>query len=199
MSSPNTTDASTQGRSRAGRRARPAPDFLLRDQFGQDVRLSSFVGKKTVALVFYPWAFSNVCTSEMDGIRDRLDEFLTFDTEVLAISTDPTYSLRVFADTDGLNFPLLSDFWPHGAVAPRRTACSTPSWASPAARRSWSTAKGSCGGRSTTRCPIGATWGTTWPISTIWTRPAGPFSIRCPRPSGVPACRWVLFSSLSRW
>ena len=67
--------------------------------------------------MFYPWAFSNVCTSEMTGIRDRLDEFLTFDTEVLAISTDPTYSLRVFADTDGLNFPLLSDFWPHGAVA----------------------------------------------------------------------------------
>ena len=42
---------------------------------------------------------------------------MTFDTEVFAISTDPTYSLRVFADTDGLNFPLLSDFWPHGAVA----------------------------------------------------------------------------------
>jgi peroxiredoxin len=95
----------------------PAPDFTLRDQFGQDVTLSSFRGTKAVALVFYPWAFSNVCTSEMSGIRDRLDEFLTFGTEVLAISTDPTYSLRVFADTDRLNFPLLSDFWPHGAVA----------------------------------------------------------------------------------
>jgi peroxiredoxin len=95
----------------------PAPDFTLRDQFGQDVTMSSFVGHKAVALVFFPWAFSNVCTGEMTGIRDRLDEFLTFDTEVLAISTDATYSLRVFADQDGLNFPLLSDFWPHGAVA----------------------------------------------------------------------------------
>jgi peroxiredoxin len=95
----------------------PAPDFTLRDQFGQDVTLSSFRDQKSVALVFFPWAFSNVCTSEMSGIRDRLDEFLTFDTEVLAISTDATYSLRVFADSDGLNFPLLSDFWPHGAVA----------------------------------------------------------------------------------
>ena len=95
----------------------PAPDFCLRDQFGQDVSLSSFRGSKAVALFFYPWAFSGVCTGEMAGIRARLDEFLTFDTEVLAISTDPTYSLRVFADTDGLNFPLLSDFWPHGAVA----------------------------------------------------------------------------------
>ena len=95
----------------------PAPDFTLRDQFGQDVTLSSYRGIKAVLLVFYPYAFSNVCTGEMTGIRDRLAEFMTFDTEVFAISTDATYSLRVFADTDGLNFPLLSDFWPHGAVA----------------------------------------------------------------------------------
>jgi mycoredoxin-dependent peroxiredoxin len=95
----------------------PAPDFTLRDQFGQDVTLSSFRGVKAVAIFFYPWAFSGVCTGEMTGIRLRLDEFLTFDTEVLAISCDPVYSLRAFADADGLNFPLLSDFWPHGAVA----------------------------------------------------------------------------------
>jgi mycoredoxin-dependent peroxiredoxin len=95
----------------------PAPDFTLRDQFGQDVTLSSYRGTKAVALLFYPYAFSGVCTGEMSGLRDRLDEFLTFDTEVLAISCDPVYSLRAFADADGLNFPLLSDFWPHGAVA----------------------------------------------------------------------------------
>ena len=95
----------------------PAPDFTLRDQFGQDVTLSSFQGKKAVVMFFYPHAFSGVCTGEMAGIRDRLAEFLTFDTEVLAISCDPVYSLRAFADQDGLNFPLLSDFWPHGEVA----------------------------------------------------------------------------------
>jgi peroxiredoxin len=94
----------------------PAPDFTLRDQFGQDVTLSSFVGSKAVLLVFYPYAFSNVCTGEMSQIRSRLDEFMTFGTEVLAISCDPMHSLRAFADDDGLNFPLLSDFWPHGAV-----------------------------------------------------------------------------------
>ncbi len=94
-----------------------APDFTLRDQFGQDVTLSSYRGRKAVALVFYPFAFSGVCSGEMAGIRDRLAEFLTFDTEVLAISCDPMYALRTFADTDGLNFPLLSDFWPHGEVA----------------------------------------------------------------------------------
>jgi len=95
----------------------PAPDFTLRDQFGQDVTLSSFQGRKAVALIFYPAAFSGVCTGELVGIRNRLDEFLTFDTEVLGISCDPMFSLRAFADTDGLNFPLLSDFWPHGEVA----------------------------------------------------------------------------------
>ena len=94
----------------------PAPDFTLRDQFGQDVTLSSFRGQKAVAMLFYPFAFSGVCTGEMSGIRDRLADFLTFDSEVLAISCDPRFALRAFADADGLNFPLLSDFWPHGEV-----------------------------------------------------------------------------------
>jgi peroxiredoxin len=113
VSSLNSTDAPAAGPAVGS----PAPDFRLRDQFGQDVSLSSYAGHKSIALVFFPWAFSNVCTGEMAGIRARLAEFMTFGSEVLAISCDPTYSLRVFADTDGLNFPLLSDFWPHGAVA----------------------------------------------------------------------------------
>ena len=93
-----------------------APDFTLRDQFGQDVTLSSYRGEKAVAIVFYPYAFSGVCTGEMAGLRDRLADLMTFGSEVLAISCDPVYSLRAFADADGLNFPLLSDFWPHGEV-----------------------------------------------------------------------------------
>ena len=95
----------------------PAPDFTLRDQFGQDVTLGSFRGTKAVLLLFYPFAFSGICTGEMSGIRDRLDEFMTFDTEVLGVSCDPVYALRAFADAEGLNFPLLSDYWPHGEVA----------------------------------------------------------------------------------
>lgn len=95
----------------------PAPDFTLRDQFGQNVTLSGFRGRKAVCLVFYPFAFSGVCTGELSAVRERLDAFLTFDTEVLALSCDPVYSLRAFADADGLNFPLLSDYWPHGAVS----------------------------------------------------------------------------------
>ncbi|MCB0906948.1 MAG: peroxiredoxin [Nocardioidaceae bacterium] len=95
----------------------PAPDFSLRDQFGQTITMSDFRGTKAVAIFFYPYAFSGICTGEMSGIRDRLDEFITFDTDVVAVSCDPVYALRAFADTDGLNFSLLSDFWPHGAVA----------------------------------------------------------------------------------
>jgi peroxiredoxin len=95
----------------------PAPDFSLRDQFGQDYRLSDHRGSKAVAIFFFPFAFSGVCTGEMAGIRHRLADFLTFDTDVVAISCDPMFALRTFADTDGLNFPLLSDFWPHGEVS----------------------------------------------------------------------------------
>lgn len=94
-----------------------APDFTLRDQFGQEVSLRDFRGRKSVCLMFYPFAFSGVCTGELSGVRDRLDEFLTFDTELVAISCDPVYSLRAFADAEGLNFPLLADYWPHGAVS----------------------------------------------------------------------------------
>ena len=94
-----------------------APDFTLRDQHGSDVTLSSFRGDKAVVLMFYPYAFSRVCTGELCAIRDSLPTFESDAVQVLAISCDPMFSLRAFAEQDGLTFPLLSDFWPHGAVA----------------------------------------------------------------------------------
>jgi peroxiredoxin len=94
-----------------------APDFTLHDQHGQEVRLSSFAGEKAVLLVFYPYAFTGVCTGELTGFRDRLGDFETADSTLLAVSCDPIYTQRAFADRDGIFFPLLSDFWPHGAVA----------------------------------------------------------------------------------
>jgi len=94
-----------------------APDFTLRDQHGSDVTLSSFRGDKAVMLMFYPYAFSRVCTGELCAIRDSLPTFESEAVQVLAISCDPMFSLRAFAEQDGLTFPLLSDFWPHGAVA----------------------------------------------------------------------------------
>jgi peroxiredoxin len=94
-----------------------APDFELKDQHGQTVRLSSFRGEKAVVVLFYPFAFSRVCTGELCEIRDNLPRFVSDDVQLLAVSCDHMFSLRAFADADGLDFPLLSDFWPHGEVS----------------------------------------------------------------------------------
>lgn len=94
-----------------------APDFELRDQHRQPVRLSDFRGRKNVLLVFYPFSFTGVCTGELCSIRDELPAFQNDADQVLAVSCDSVYSQRVFADQQGLDYPLLSDFWPHGAVA----------------------------------------------------------------------------------
>ena len=96
-----------------------APDFTLDNSNGEQVTLSSFRGDKNVLVVFYPSAFSNTCTGELCEIRDDLAGFQNDDVQVLAVSCDPKYSLRAYADAQGYTFPLLSDFWPHGAVAER--------------------------------------------------------------------------------
>jgi peroxiredoxin len=95
----------------------PPPDFELRDHHGQPVRLSAFRGEQAVLVVFYPFAFSGVCTGELRALRDRLPTIQRYDVALLAVSCDPVYALRVFADREELAYPLLSDFWPHGAVA----------------------------------------------------------------------------------
>jgi peroxiredoxin len=95
----------------------PAPDFELKDQAGNAVRLSDFRGKQPVALVFYPFAFSGICTGELCEIRDNPGVFGDGNVQVLAISCDPMHSLRAWAADQGYEFLLLSDFWPHGAVA----------------------------------------------------------------------------------
>jgi len=94
-----------------------APDFELNDQHNSPVRLSDFRGRKNVVLVFYPWAFTRVCTGELCAIRDELPAFENDDVQVLSVSVDSVMAHRVYADTEGLTYPMLSDFWPHGAVA----------------------------------------------------------------------------------
>jgi len=94
-----------------------APDFELTDQHGEPVRLSSLRGSKNVVLVFYPLAFSGVCTGELCALRDDFPEVTRDDVEVLAVSVDSTFVLRTWSDRDHFPFRLLSDFWPHGAVA----------------------------------------------------------------------------------
>jgi mycoredoxin-dependent peroxiredoxin len=94
-----------------------APDFELANQFGEHIRLSDFVGKKPVALVFFPLAFSSTCTSELCTLRDNLALFRQNGVELLGVSVDSKATLRAFAEQEGYDFNLLADFWPHGAVA----------------------------------------------------------------------------------
>lgn len=101
-----------------------APDFELVDQHGATVRLSSFRragdhAGRNVVLVFYPWSFSSVCTSELSVLQDDVGSFANDDTALLAVSVDSKFTQRAFAEQRGLTFPLLADFWPHGEVARR--------------------------------------------------------------------------------
>ena len=94
-----------------------APDFELPNQFGEHVRLSDFAGKKPVALVFFPLAFSSTCTTELCTLRDNLAMFKQQGVELIGISVDSKATLRAFAEEEGYDFTLLADFWPHGAVS----------------------------------------------------------------------------------
>jgi peroxiredoxin len=93
-----------------------APDFSLPDQDRQAVSLAELRGAP-VLLVFYPFAFSGICTGELCQLRDELSEYTDAGVRVLAISTDPVFSLKAFREKEGFEFPLLSDFWPHGETA----------------------------------------------------------------------------------
>ncbi|MDD7919108.1 peroxiredoxin [Actinomycetospora callitridis] len=94
-----------------------APDFTLKNQDGQEVSLADFAGDKAVLLVFFPFAFSGICTGELCSVRDDLPSFQNDDVQVVGVSCDTTWSLKVWAQQEGYEFPLLSDFWPHGAVS----------------------------------------------------------------------------------
>jgi len=94
-----------------------APDFELPNQFGEHIRLGEFKGKKPVALVFFPLAFSSTCTTELCGLRDNIALFKSNGIELIGVSVDSKATLRGFAEAEGYDFNLLADFWPHGAVA----------------------------------------------------------------------------------
>ena len=94
-----------------------APDFTLHDQNRQPVTLSDFRRTKDVLLVFFPLAFTGICQGELDGVRDHLPDFENDDRAVLAISVGPAPTHKVWATQSGFLFPVLSDFWPHGAVS----------------------------------------------------------------------------------
>jgi mycoredoxin-dependent peroxiredoxin len=98
------------------RAGQPAPDFSSRTQHGQSLGLSDLRGRPAV-LVFYPWAFSSICTGELSGLRAAAGDFEAAGARVVAISCDAMFTLRAYAEAEDLPFDLLTDHWPHGAIA----------------------------------------------------------------------------------
>jgi peroxiredoxin len=94
----------------------PAPDFELPDQNGDPVKLSDYRGKP-VALVFFVFTFSGICEGELCSIRDDFSEFESAGVQVIALSCDSKFSQKTWAESMGYEFPVLSDFWPHGETA----------------------------------------------------------------------------------
>ena len=87
-----------------------APAFTLTNTEGEEVSLSDFNGEKKVVLLFFPLAFSSVCTDELCTTRDNMKLYNSMDAKVLAISVDSFFALNAFKKAENLNFTLLSDF-----------------------------------------------------------------------------------------
>ncbi len=95
----------------------PAPHFELSDQHGVNFSSASLKGEKNLVVLFYPFAFTGTCTGELCEIRDDLNSFQNDEVQLVAISCDSKFSQKVFSEQQGYKFPVLADFWPHGAVA----------------------------------------------------------------------------------
>lgn len=87
----------------------PAPDFSLFNADKEKVNLSDFKGKNVV-LLFFPQAFTGVCTEELCSVRDNMSKYESLNAQVLGISVDSVFTLAKFRDEQKYNFPLLSDF-----------------------------------------------------------------------------------------
>lgn len=92
-----------------------APEFSLRNVDGEPVSLEDLEGNKTL-IVFIPFPFTGTCEAELCSIRDGLSRLEDLDANVVAITTDTMFANRVWSEQNSFGFPVLSDFWPHGAV-----------------------------------------------------------------------------------
>jgi peroxiredoxin len=93
-----------------------APDFALKDQSQKEVKLADFRGKRIV-MVFYPLDWSPTCTNEHICLVNDFKRFEQLDAQVLGLSVDSAWSHKAFAEKMGIQYPLLADFNPRGAVA----------------------------------------------------------------------------------
>lgn len=87
-----------------------APDFTLKNTEMQDVTLSALRGQKNIVLLFVPFAFTGVCTTELCSVRDSLQSYATLNAEVYGISVDSPFAQKQWKEKEQLNFTLLSDF-----------------------------------------------------------------------------------------
>lgn len=87
-----------------------APEFMLQDTKGEKISLDSLIIDQKLLLLFFPLAFSSVCTEELCKVRDDMKLYNSFKTKVAAISVDSFFTLKKFKQTENLNFTLLSDF-----------------------------------------------------------------------------------------
>ena len=94
-----------------------APDFTLPNQDKKEVKLSDFMGKRNVVLMWYPLDWSPTCTSEHACLVNDMKEFETLDAEVLGVSVDSVWSHKAFAEKMGIKYSLLADFHPRGAMS----------------------------------------------------------------------------------
>ncbi|MGD7707195.1 peroxiredoxin [Microlunatus sp. Y2014] len=94
----------------------PAPGWASKNQYGAPVETAELTGAPAL-LMFYPYAFTGICSGELRAVQDLMSEFTAHDARVLAISCDSMFSLRVFAEQEDFTFELVSDHWPHGGIA----------------------------------------------------------------------------------
>jgi peroxiredoxin len=92
------------------------PDFVSRNQHGETVSSADLRGRPSL-VVFFPWAFSGICTGELAEFTVRQDALAAGGVRLLAISCDAMFTQRAFADAEELPFELLTDHWPHGQIA----------------------------------------------------------------------------------
>ena len=96
----------------------PAPEFTLKREDGSDFTREDLLGHTTV-LVFYPFAFSPVCTDQLQVYEEALDDFTAQGATLYAVSTDATWSQKAFREKLGVSIEQLSDFEPKGAASRR--------------------------------------------------------------------------------
>ena len=93
-----------------------APEFTLKDQSMKEVKLADFRGKKNVVIVFYPLDWSPTCTQEHACVVNEMKRFEQLNAQVLGISVDSAWSHKAYAEKMHIEYPLLADFQPRGAV-----------------------------------------------------------------------------------